>query len=375
MTTGNENTEMVKNDAETETRFINEKDVKNEAALEKVQSELRKIAKTCHDLDNAYLKFHKQQSDALKNFKKQKKQLKRLTDASNKQQNSSNRIQPPTDITKLKSYAETIQNSLPKKNNFYLSLIVGSELNVILPGKQAKILYKLSYEKFKLKINSIQLAFTAILLLTYLSNKQVLQTIPFQFFLRIDNFLFLWYYCTVTVRESILIANGSKIKGWYITHHYLTILLSGLSVTVAQEIITDFGPSFLIYTSISNFISLLQFNYQKSALYNLKAMGEKSETTGESISDELDVTTEAGISKKVAGYVSLKVILPFLGFLYAFQLFNAVYLYKYAQNADLELKLCWQIYAISVLFVVLFIGNVVTMGQVLTAKFSKSKTN
>ena len=47
MTTGNENTEIVKNDAETETRFINEKDVKNEAALEKVQSELRKIAKTC----------------------------------------------------------------------------------------------------------------------------------------------------------------------------------------------------------------------------------------------------------------------------------------------------------------------------------------
>jgi hypothetical protein len=374
MTTDNEKTEMAKTDVEPEKSFISEEDAKHEAALEKVQSELRNIAKTCQDLDDAYTKFHKQQSDALTNFKKQKKQLKRLKIASSKNI-FSNRTTSSTDIATLQSYADTIQNSLPKKNNFYLSLIVGSELNVILPGKQAKILYKLSYENFKLKINSIQLVLTAILLLTYLSDKQVLQTIPFQLFLRIDNFLFLWYYCTVTVRESILIANGSKIKGWYITHHYLTILLSGLSVTVAQEIITDFGPSFLIYTSISNFISLLQFNYQRSALYNLKAMGEKSEETGKSISDELDLTTETGISKKVAGYVSLKVILPFLGCLYAFQLFNAIYLYKYARNADLELKLCWQIYAISVLFVVLFVGNVVTMGQVLKAKFSKSKTN
>ena len=27
-------------------------------------------------------------------------------------------------------------------------------------------------------------------------------------------FLLVWYYCTLTIRESILKVNGSRIKGW-----------------------------------------------------------------------------------------------------------------------------------------------------------------
>lgn len=38
---------------------------------------------------------------------------------------------------------------------------------------------------------------------------------PSRFIDSIANFLMVWYYCTLTIRESILRVNGSKIKGWW----------------------------------------------------------------------------------------------------------------------------------------------------------------
>lgn len=45
------------------------------------------------------------------------------------------------------------------------------------------------------------------------------------------NFLLVWYYCTLTIRESILINNGSRIKGWWVFHHYVSTFLSGVMLT------------------------------------------------------------------------------------------------------------------------------------------------
>lgn len=76
------------------------------------------------------------------------------------------------------------------------------------------------------------------------------------------NFLLVWYYCTLTIRESILISNGSRsgrafclfvclttlstlldsakarcpccvlrIKGWWVFHHYVSTFLSGVMLT------------------------------------------------------------------------------------------------------------------------------------------------
>ena len=41
-------------------------------------------------------------------------------------------------------------------------------------------------------------------------------------------FLLVWYYCTLTIRESILRVNGSRIKGWYRAHHFISCVLSGI---------------------------------------------------------------------------------------------------------------------------------------------------
>ena len=40
-----------------------------------------------------------------------------------------------------------------------------------------------------------------------------------------------WYYCTLTIRESILRVNGSRIKGWWRAHHFISTALSAVLLT------------------------------------------------------------------------------------------------------------------------------------------------
>lgn len=44
-------------------------------------------------------------------------------------------------------------------------------------------------------------------------------------------FLMVWYYCTLTIRESILRVNGSRIKGWWRAHHFISTALSAVLLT------------------------------------------------------------------------------------------------------------------------------------------------
>ncbi|PNI88583.1 TMEM120A isoform 7 [Pan troglodytes] len=92
---------------------------------------------------------------------------------------------------------------LPKKNGLYLSLVLGN-VNVTLLSKQAKFAYKDEYEKFKLYLTIILIliSFTC----RFLLNSRVTDAA--------FNFLLVWYYCTLTIRESILINNGSRWAGW-----------------------------------------------------------------------------------------------------------------------------------------------------------------
>lgn len=37
----------------------------------------------------------------------------------------------------------------------------------------------------------------------------------------IIHLLIVWYYCTLTIRERILMQNGSRIKGWWAMYHFI----------------------------------------------------------------------------------------------------------------------------------------------------------
>ncbi|XP_033076227.1 transmembrane protein 120B isoform X3 [Trachypithecus francoisi] len=179
---------------------------------------------------------------------------------------------------------------LPKKNGLYLNLVLGN-VNVTLLSNQAKFAYKDEYEKFKLYL-------TIILLLGAVACRFVLH---YRVTDEVFNFLLVWYYCTLTIRESILISNGSRIKGWWVSHHYVSTFLSGVMLTWPNgPIYQKFRNQFLAFSIFQSCVQFLQYYYQRGCLYRLRALGERN---------HLDLTVEGFQSWMWRG---LTFLLPFL---------------------------------------------------------------
>lgn len=232
---------------------------------------------------------------------------------------------------------------LPKKNGLYLSLVLGN-VNVTLLNKQSKFAYKDEYEKFKLYLTVLLLllSFTCYFFISY------------RFVDAILNFLLVWYYCTLTIRESILITNGSRIKGWWVFHHYISAFLSGVMLTWPDgKLYEIFRNQFLAYSLYQSFVQCLQCYYQSGCLYRLRALGERH---------NMDLTVEGFQSWMWKG---LTFLLPFLFFGHFWQLFNSISLFNMAQLPDCKEG---QVLLCGLCFLVLFLGNFLTTVAVVRQK-------
>lgn len=244
-------------------------------------------------------------------------------------------------MLKRKAQLHEIEQSLPKKSGFYLQIILG-DVNVSILNRNDKVRYKDDYEKFKLILNVIGLIMAFINLWF---NFRALE-LAFMF-------LLVWYYCTLTIRESILKVNGSRIKGWWRTHHFIsTVCASVLLVWPQGEPWQLFRTQFMYFNAYISMVQYLQFRYQKGVLYRLKALGERH---------NMDITIEGFHSWMWRG---LSFLLPFLFAGYIFQAYNALTLYKLSFHKDAT----WQIPVLSGLFAILFIGNTLTMLMVIPQK-------
>ena len=93
-----------------------------------------------------------------------------------------------------------IADTLPRKDP-YLKVILGS-VDISILNKTDRWTYKEEYEKFKFIVTCISLVSSLIIWLL---------ATPYRAFDALFHFLLVWYYCTLTIRESILIVNGSNI--------------------------------------------------------------------------------------------------------------------------------------------------------------------
>ncbi|XP_029923018.1 transmembrane protein 120A-like [Myripristis murdjan] len=237
---------------------------------------------------------------------------------------------------------------LPKKNGLYLSLVLGN-VNVTLLSKQSKFAYKDEYEKFKLYLTIILLLFSFICYFF----------VGYRFLDAILNFLLVFYYSTLTIRESILINNGSRIKGWWVFHHYISAFLSGVMLTWPDgNLYQIFRNQFLAYSLYQSFVQCLQCYYQSGCLYRLRALGERH---------NMDLTVEGFQSWMWRG---LTFLLPFLFFGHFWQLFNGLSLFRMAQLPDCKE---WQVSTCGLCFLILFLGNFFTTVAVVRQKL-KSKS-
>uniref|UniRef100_A0A665TV01 Transmembrane protein 120A n=1 Tax=Echeneis naucrates TaxID=173247 RepID=A0A665TV01_ECHNA len=242
---------------------------------------------------------------------------------------------------------------LPKKNGLYLTLVLGN-VNVTLLNKQSKFAYKDEYEKFKLVLTVIlfMFSFTCRFLFSYRALDALF------------NFLLVWYYCTLTIRESILISNGSRIRGWWVFHHYVSTFLSGVMLTWPEGALYQmFRNQFLTYCQYQSFVQFLQYYYQSGCLYRLRALGERH---------NMDLTVEGFQSWMWRG---LTFLLPFLFFGHFWQLYNSITLFKMFQLPECKE---WQVAMCGCSYMVLFLGNFITTLGVVYQKYmqnqEKSKT-
>ncbi|XP_040475899.1 transmembrane protein 120B isoform X3 [Ursus maritimus] len=215
---------------------------------------------------------------------------------------------------------------LPKKNGLYLNLVLGN-VNVTLLSNQAKFAYKDEYEKFKLYL-------TIILLLGAVACRFVLH---YRVTDEVFNFLLVWYYCTLTIRESILISNGSRIKGWWVSHHYVSTFLSGVMLTWLCPV-----PAILL----------------PEGLPLPAACPGGAESSG----------PHEGFQSWM--WRGLTFLLPFLFCGHFWQLYNAVTLFELSSHEECRE---WQVFVLALTFLVLFLGNFLTTLKVVHTKLQKNR--
>lgn len=247
-----------------------------------------------------------------------------------------------SNIMNRKAQLFDIEQTLPKQNGIYLKIILGN-VNVSILDKEEKFKYKDEYEKFKLILSIIGIIMAA---LNFLVKFRPLELSYI--------FLLVWYYCTLTIRESILKVNGSRIKGWWRLHHFLSTVAAGiLLIWPDNETWSLFRNQFMAFNIYISLVQYLQFRYQRGVLYRLKALGERH---------NMDITIEGFHSWMWRG---LSFLLPFLFIGYLFQLYNAYALYVLSRT----MSTTWHVPVLSLMFLVLFIGNTLTTISVIPSKF------
>lgn len=245
------------------------------------------------------------------------------------------------DMIRRQQQLHEMEQILPKPNGIYLQIILGS-VNVSILNKNDKFKYKDEYEKFKLVLSVIGFILSVLNLFTNV------RTLELSFM-----FLLVWYYCTLTIRESILKVNGSRIKGWWRFHHFLSTVVSAvLLVWPNTGAWYAFRGQFMWFNVYISIVQYLQFRYQHGVLYRLKALGERH---------NMDITIEGFHSWMWRG---LSFLLPFLFVGYFFQLYNAYTLYMLTTHPEAT----WHVSVLSAMFLVLFLGNIITTIMVIPQK-------
>jgi len=250
------------------------------------------------------------------------------------------------DLLRRRSQLSQMEETLPKQSGRYLRAILGNVPCSIL-DKNEKYKYKEDYEQFKLIVNLIG---GILAIFNYFMDIRVLDLVFM--------FLIVWYYCTLTIRESILIVNGSRIKGWWRFHHFVSTVVGGvLLVWPDGETYREFRNQHMLFFVYVASLQYLQYLYQKGVLYRLRSLGERR---------DMDITIDGFHSWMWKG---LGFLLPFLYVGYFLQLYNSYTLYQLSLMYDVG----WQVPWLSFLFMLLGVGNITTTSMTIPLKMADAK--
>lgn len=327
------------------------------AALDECMSDWDELEKEYQALEETHKQYCKKvnevkaiQAKCMSGISHQRYRTKRILEAAKEScltvEDRARYAELQQSYTERKTHFRELEETLPHENGYYLKVILGS-VNVSLLSKQDKFKYKDNYEMFKLYVTVISML--VAMALWCLPKYRVLDAV-FQF-------LLVWYYCTITIREHILKVNGSRIKGWWITHHFIsTFCAAVLLIWPDSYSYRQFHDQFVVFSLYTCTVQVAQFYYQRGCLYRLRSLGERH---------NMDLTVEGFGSWMWKG---LGFLVPFLIVGYLFQFYNAYSLYKLSQH---ELCKEWQVGTLAIVFFALFVGNTVTTMFVFRQKYER----
>lgn len=243
------------------------------------------------------------------------------------------------EIVNIRSSISQIEKGLPKPSSRLLSLIIGS-ISVWKPNRSFGLAYKKEYEEYKKNFTWLIILASAVILIS-----------PGRIFESVFQFLLVFFYSTVTVREHILIVNGSRIRNWWMIHQYLAIGQSLLLFSWPDGTSYDlFRTQFFIFSLYLGLVQLAQYWYQSRALYAKIAMAG---------SDKAMEITQA-----LPDSTTLALVILALTIAYVFQLYNAWSLSTIYLQGHRE----WQIPVLALNFLLLGGGNIRTVYKVVKSK-------
>ena len=104
----------------------------------------------------------------------------------------------------------------------------------------------------------------------------------------------IYFYTAVALRENILVVNGSNIRTWWMQHHYISIFMGLLMLTmpVESEAFKTFGKRMMVFNLLQGLVMFMQTHCQRKRLYTrIAAMGKNSKTAVQRVISNQGATT------------------------------------------------------------------------------------
>lgn len=170
--------------------------------------------------------------------------------------------------------APDVNAFLPRRRqSFFMQLFLGSEVDVCSPRQDARLRLKEEYNQYRNWTSMLYIFFPS--LLAGLQHSGVAPRSVLGLMTTLYHAWLLHFYSALALRESVLLANGSHIRLWWIRHHYYFIGLSLVMLTCsyANAPCRAFMQRFNIWAAFQGVVMILQTKYQRKRMYTRVALG------------------------------------------------------------------------------------------------------
>lgn len=269
-------------------------------------------------------------------------------------------------LEEAKTIISDVNDVAPSTGSSFVRFWLG-QVNVKAATAKDKLALRDEYEKFKERTNYGFVIFPLVWILTEAYLKTMWRYTHWIHIL--THVWLLYYYVSLSLRENILLVNGSKIRQWWIVHHYISSAMSIIVLTWPAESRSwdKFMQLFTAYFLYQGLVQFLQGWYQRGRHYHLRALGERT---------PMDVSHTETISEFHQGLYPLVFLLLIA---HAWQVYNGYCLLE-VLVLELNPRQNWyefreeiQCFALGMLFIFLGCTNAFVTIRIILEKFEKQR--